>query len=315
MDINQQNTKAIEVIELSKKFRQLTAVDDISFEVKKGEVFGFLGPNGAGKTTTVRVLTGLTKPTEGQAKIFDHDIEKTDIEAKKLIGMVPETSNVYDELSAWENLIFTADLYQLKKSQAEKRAQDLLKTFELVKRQDDKVKGFSKGMKRRLTLAMGLINSPQLLFLDEPTSGLDVESSLIIKEMIKNLSQQQITIFLTTHDIKEASRSCDRVAIINHGKIAAIDTPEKLKTTIESVQSIEVVFNQTVSLTKISSLKKHDFINQVQKKADKYKLFTDKPERALKKLWDFSLTNKLKITSLNTLGPDLEEVFIKLTKK
>jgi len=314
MAINKQNPKAIEVLGLTKEFGQLVAVDDISFQVEKGEVFGFLGPNGAGKTTTIRILTGLTKPTKGKVKIFDYDIEKETIEAKKQMGIVPESSNIYDDLSAWENLIFTADLYQIEKNQAEKKAQELLKTFGLFNRKNDKAKSFSRGMKRRLAIAMGLINNPRLLFLDEPTSGLDVESSLIIKKIISSLSQRKITIFLTTHDIEEASRSCDRVAIINHGKIAAIDTPENLKRTIQSVQSIEAVFNKTVSWQEISSLEKFPFVNKIQKLGDKYKLFTDNPEKTLSVLWNFSLKNKLRITSLNTLGPNLEEVFIKLTK-
>ncbi len=306
--------KAIEVNNLTKKFGQLKAVDDISFQVEEGEIFGFLGPNGAGKTTTIRILTGLTKPTAGKAKIFNHDIEKETIQAKKLIGIVPEESNIYNELSAWENLIFTADLYHLERNLARQKAGELLKTFGLFDRKNDKVKGYSKGMKRRLTIAMGLINNPRLLFLDEPTSGLDVESSLIIKEIINNLSQEKITIFLTTHDINEANKTCGRVAIINHGKIAAVDTPEKLRETIESVQSVEVAFNKTVSRQKIGILEKYAYVNKIQKLGDKYKLFTDKPEKTLSSLWDFSLKNKLKIIRLNTLGPNLEEVFIKLTK-
>jgi ABC-2 type transport system ATP-binding protein len=307
-------TKAIEVNNLTKKFGRLTAVDNISFQVNQGEVFGFLGPNGAGKTTTIRILTGLTKPTAGEAKIFNHDIKKETIQAKKLIGIVPEESNVYNELTAWENLIFTADVYHLKKDAARKRARELLETFGLFDRKDDKVKGFSKGMKRRLTIAMGLINNPRLVFLDEPTSGLDVESAQIIKEIINNLSQEKITIFLTTHDINEANKTCGRVAIINHGKIAAIDTPEKLRETIESVQSVEVAFNKPVSRQKISILDKYPYVNKIKKLGDKYKLFTDKPEKTLSALWDFSVKNKLKIIRLNTLGPNLEEIFIKLTK-
>lgn len=260
------------------------------------------------------MLTGLTKLTEGKAEIFNHNIEKEVVQAKKLIGIVPEESNVYKDLTAWGNLIFTADLYHLEKNQARQKAEELLKTFELFHRKDDKVQTYSKGMKRRLTLAMGLINNPRLLFLDEPTSGLDVESARIIKEIINRLGQQKITIFLTTHNIEEANKTCDRVAIINHGKIAAIDTPENLKRTIQSVQSVEVAFNQPLSWEKINSLAGSRQINKVQKLGDKYKLYTDSPEKTLSELWDFSLKNKLKIISLNTLGPNLEEVFIKLTK-
>ncbi len=314
MTKNNQNPLPIKVNNLTKKYGQLIAVDNITFQVEKGEVFGFLGPNGAGKTTTIKILTGLTKPTKGEAEIFGHNIEKETIQAKKEIGIVPEESNVYGDLTAWENLIFTADLYQIEKNLARKKAKELLKTFGLYDRRKDKVKGFSKGMKRRLTIAMGLINNPQLLFLDEPTSGLDVESSLIIKEIINNLTNKKITIFLTTHDIQEASKTCDRIAIINHGKIAATDTPERLKSTIESVQSVEVVFNQPVSDQKISPLENSDFINRVQKLGDKYKLYTDDPKQTLSVLWNFSMKNNLKITALNTLGPNLEEVFVKLTQ-
>jgi ABC-2 type transport system ATP-binding protein len=313
MAINK-SKKAIEVFDLTKKFGQLTAVNNISFQVYEGEVFGFLGPNGAGKTTTIRILTALTKPTKGTAEIFGHDLAKDTIKAKKLMGIVPEDSNVYGDLSAWENLIFTANLYQIGKRQAEEKAEELLKTFKLYNRKDDKAKGFSKGMRRRLAIAMGLVSSPRLLFLDEPTSGLDVESSLIIKEIISDLSKQKTTIFLTTHDIEEANKSCDRVAIINRGKIAAIDTPEKLKKTIQSVQSIEVAFNKNVSLQNISSLDEFPFINKIEKLGDKYRLFTNTPSKALSALWNFATKKKLKITSLNTVGPHLEEVFIKLTK-
>ncbi len=314
MNIKQNGQKAIEVIGLTKKFGQLKAVDEISFKVKKGEVFGFLGPNGAGKTTTIRMLTGLSKPTAGQTKIFGYDAEKETIRAKKKIGIVPETSNIYDDLLAWENLIFTAQLYQVEKNKAQRKAKELLEAFGLFDRRKDKVKGFSKGMKRRLAIAMGLINNPQLLFLDEPTSGLDVESSLIIKKIISDLERQKITVFLTTHNIEEANRVCNRVAIINHGKIAAIDTPENLKNTIRSAQSIEIAFKKEISFQRISSLEKLSFIKRIQKIGDKYKIFTDHPEKTLSSLWDFSRKNGLRITSLNTLGPSLEEVFINLTE-
>ncbi|MDZ7798872.1 MAG: ATP-binding cassette domain-containing protein [Patescibacteria group bacterium] len=314
MSAKSKNQKAIEVSNLTKRFEKLIAVDHISFTVEKGEIFGFLGPNGAGKTTTIRMLTGLTKPTGGQAKIFGFDIQTETIKAKRKMGIVPETSNVYDDLSAWDNLIFTAQLYGMRRNATNKKAEELLKIFGLFNRRNYKVKDFSKGMKRKLTIAMGLVNDPQLLFLDEPTSGLDVESALIIKKTINDLSEQGITIFLTTHDIEEANKNCDRVAIINHGRIAAIDTPEKLKNTIKSVQSVEAAFDKTISFRDISSLKELPFIGKIEKLGDKYKIFTDKPEKTLSILCDWSRKNKLEIISLNTFGPNLEEVFIKLTK-
>jgi len=196
---------AVEVSNLTKYYDDLLAVDHVNFEVKRGEIFGFLGPNGAGKTTTIRMLTSLTKPSGGTAKIFGYDILNETLAAKRFMGIVPEISNVYDDLSAWDNLMFTGELYQVTKTEREKRAKDLLEMFGLHDRRNEKAKVFSKGMKRRLTIAMGLINNPQLLFLDEPTSGLDVQSVLIIRDIVRELNQKGVTIFLTTHNIEEAS--------------------------------------------------------------------------------------------------------------
>jgi len=287
-------------------------VDHINFEVKTGEIFGFLGPNGAGKTTTIRMLISLTKPSEGTARIFGHDIQSETIVAKKYMGIVPEISNIYDDLSAWDNLMFTGELYQVGKTEREKRAKELLEMFGLYDRRKEKTKGFSKGMKRRLTISMGLINNPQLLFLDEPTSGLDVQSTFIIKDIVRELNQRGVTIFLTTHNIEEASVTCDRVAIINKGKTAAIDTPERLKKTIQSVQSLEVAFDE-VSPRIMKELEKIPLVNEVRKEGDKFRLYTHDPASALSNLWEYAKANNLKPTSLNTLGPSLEDVFVRLT--
>ncbi len=304
---------AIETDNLTKYYGEILAVDHISFEVRKGEIFGFLGPNGAGKTTTIRMLTGLTPPTEGTAKIFGYDVVKETLEAKKRIGIVPETSNVYDDLSAWDNLIFSGELYGVSREQREKRAKDLLEMFGLYERRKNKVKGFSKGMKRKLTIAMGLVNDPELLFLDEPTSGLDVSSARTIKHMIKRLNDQGMTIFLTTHNIEEANLICDRVAIINKGRIAAIDTPEKLKRTIESVQSVVVAFNSSTPKL-IEGLRGLPTVNEVLKQGDKFRLYTSDPSTVIEELWKFTNKNGLRIISLNTLGPSLEDVFLVLTE-
>ena len=303
---------AIDAINLTKYFDEFLAVDHINFEVKKGEIFGFLGPNGAGKTTTIRMLTSLTKPSEGTAKIFGYDIQSQTIAAKRYMGIVPEISNIYDDLSAWDNLMFTGELYQVSKPEREKRAKELLELFGLYDRRNEKAKSFSKGMKRRLTLSMGLINTPQLLFLDEPTSGLDVQSVLIIKDVVRELNQKGVTIFLTTHDIEEANVTCDRVAIIHKGKIAAIDTPEKLKKTIQSVQSVEVAFDKT-SPKILNELEKIQSVNEVRKEGDKFRLYTHDPANVLSGLWEYAKTNDLKPISLTTLGPSLEDVFVRLT--
>ena len=302
----------IEVSHLSKRFGALTALDDVSFSVSEGETFGFLGPNGAGKTTTIRILTGISAPGSGTAAIFGKDIIRDAIAARKQMGIVHETSNVYDDLSAWQNLMFTAELYTVGKHEREKRGLELLELFGLITRRNDKVHGFSKGMKRRLTLAMGLVNNPRLLFLDEPTSGLDVQSNLIIREVIRDLNAQGVTVFLTTHNIEEANLACDRVAIINHGRIAAIDSPERLKKTIQSAQSVEVAFDTTVP-RRLEDLKQIPKVSEVRKEGDKFRLFTEDPSSVIPAIMEYARTNNAKVISMTTFGPSLEDVFIKLT--
>lgn len=303
---------AIEVSHLTKIFGSLTALDDINFQVSEGETFGYLGPNGAGKTTTIRILTGISSPSRGTARIFGKDIIRDTIAARKQIGIVHETSNVYDDLSAWQNLMFTAQLYTVGKKEREKRGKDLLELFGLWDRRYDKVRGFSKGMKRRLTLSMGLINNPRLLFLDEPTSGLDVQSNLIIRDVIRNLNSQGVTVFLTTHNIEEANLTCDRVAIINKGRIAAVDSPERLKNTIQSVQSIEVAFD-SMPPHLIEHLKLIHTVSEMRKEGDKFRLYTEDPSMVISGVSEFTQSNNIRIMSMTTFGPSLEDVFIKLT--
>jgi len=304
--------KAIRAVNLTKVYGKLLAVDHISFEVKKGEIFGFLGPNGAGKTTTTRMLTGISKPTEGTAEIMGYDIQEQSVEAKELMGIVPDISNVYTDLSAWGNLIFTARLYDVPKVEREKRAKELLQLFGLFDRRKESVQGFSRGMKRRLCIAMALMNKSSILFLDEPTSGLDVQSVLTIRNLVRKLNEDGLTIFLTTHNMEEANQMCDRVAIINNGKIAAIDTPEKLKKTIKKLQFIEVSFvgaanNVTAELEKLQG------VTEVAKHGDKYRLNTENPPKVLSAIWEYASANNLEIHTVNTLGPSLEDVFVKLT--
>jgi ABC-2 type transport system ATP-binding protein len=304
--------KAIKAVNLTKAYGKLLAVDHINFEVKKGEIFGFLGPNGAGKTTTTRMLTGISKPTEGNAEIMGYDIQKQSVEAKELMGIVPDISNVYTDLSAWGNLIFTARLYDVPKVEREKRAKELLQLFGLFDRRKESVQGFSRGMKRRLCIAMALMNKSSILFLDEPTSGLDVQSVLTIRNLVRKLNEDGLTIFLTTHNMEEANQMCDRVAIINNGKIAAIDTPEKLKKTIKKLQFIEVSFVGAVNNV-TAELEKLQGVTEVAKHGDKYRLNTENPPKVLSAIWEYASANNLEIHTVNTLGPSLEDVFVKLT--
>ena len=307
-----QSKYAIEVSNLMKRYEDLVAVDHINFTVNQKEIFGFLGPNGAGKTTTIRMLTGISIPTEGTAKIMGYDIQRQTIEAKEQMGIVPDISNVYNELSAWDNLIFTGKLYDMPKDFRDKHAEELLKMFGLYERRNEKVQCFSRGMKRRICIAMALMNKANIIFLDEPTSGLDVQSVLIIRDLIRKLNQDGQTIFITTHNIEEASQMCDRVAIINHGKIATIDTPEKLKRTVENLQSVEIAFEAMApdALKKLGELPE---VSEAVKEGDKFKLFTSNPSSVLASVWNYTQSNNLKLITINTVGPSLEDVFVKLT--
>ncbi len=302
----------IEVSNLTKYYGELCAVDHISFKVEQGEIFGFLGPNGAGKTTTVRMLTGISIPSDGWAKIQGYDIQKQPVNAKELMGIVPDISNVYTELSAWDNLIFTGQLYGMSKDDRERRAKELLEMFDLYERRHEKLEDYSRGMRRRVCIAMALINRSSILFLDEPTSGLDVQSVLTIRELIRQLNQEGLTVFLTTHNMEEASQMCNRIAIINHGRIAAIDSPERLKRTTEGLQSVEVAF-ETSGQNVLDDLKGFSGVSEVSKQGDKFRLYTDNPPGVLTEVWDYSRNNGLKLITVNTLGPSLEDVFVKLT--
>jgi len=302
---------AIEVAGLTKYYDNFLAVDHISFEVKKGEIFGFLGPNGAGKTTTTKMLTGQTKPSSGTLMVANKDVIRLPVEAKESIGVVPENSNVYDEMSAWDNLIFAAQLYRVPKEKRETKAKELLELFGLNERRKDRAGIFSKGLKRRLTIAAALVQSPSILFLDEPTSGLDIQSSRIIRNLIKDLNKTGVTVFLTTHYIEEADQLCQRVAIINKGKIVAIDNPEKLKASIEKHQIIEISFDKPINLEQ--KLKSTESIEKIIQFGDKFKVYVKNTSEAVSLLSDFAKNNGLKIVSINTLSPTLEDVFVELT--
>ena len=304
---------AIEVKGLTKQYPGVLAVNNIDFHVEQGEIFGFLGPNGAGKTTTQRVLTGVVVPASGSARIMGFDIVKEPFYAKSKIGVVPEMANAYTDLTGWNNLMLIGQLYGISKQQRNAKAIELLKIFNLYERRNEKVRAFSKGMKQRLLLCMALIHNPELLFLDEPTSGLDVASSRLIREMISEFNKKGVTIFLSTHNIQEADGLCHRIAIIDHGLIATIDTPGNLKKEFQSVQVIEVTFNAPIRDE--ANLAKIGYVNKVRKTGDKFELFTDNPDELITGLLDFSKERNLKIVNLNTLGPDLEEVFIKITEE
>lgn len=303
---------AIEVSNLTKYYGKLLAVDHINFKVKSGEIFGLLGPNGAGKTTTIRMVTGLSETSSGVALIAGLDVTREPIKVKEQVGVVPEVDNLYDEMSAWDNLMFMAKLYAVPKADRVRRSEKFLKLFGLYDRRDTRLISFSKGMKRRLTIVAALIHDPKILFLDEPTTGLDVQSSRLVRSLIRKLNNEGVTVFLTTHYIEEADQLCDRVAIINRGKIVAAGTPGKLKSAIQEENVIEVSFDR-MSKRWNKAIERLDSVGAVTRLGNKFKLYVKDPSEAVSSIVNFAKTNRVRILSINTLKPSLEDAFIKLT--
>ncbi len=300
---------AVEADGLNKTFGEVEAVKDVSFKVEKGEFFGFLGPNGAGKTTTIRMLTGLITPDSGRALIDGIDPHEHPIHAKMNMGVIPEFGNIYVDLTAKENLELAGKFYGMSKKERKNRSSELLKMLELEGRENDKVKTFSKGMKQRVNIGCAIIHEPPVLFLDEPTSGLDVQSKRLVVELVNKLKEKGSTIFLTTHNIQEANDLCERVGIIHEGELVAIDRPEKLRNTFDKTQSIEVSLEGDFDIDMIH----HDHVNKIERSGDKLTIFTDHPDLSVKRLVNIAKENDLKIVSLRTRGPSLEEAFVRLT--
>ena len=288
---------AVQVAGLTKFYGELLAVDHIHFAVPEGGIFGFLGPNGAGKTTTVRMLTGLTRPSAGNARILGYDLEREITRIKKLVGLVPENSNLYDELSARDNLIFMAQLYGVPRRERGERADALLRRFRLWEKRNVPFAKLSRGMKRALTVAAALIHRPRLLFLDEPTTGLDVLNARALRALIRQLRDEGVTIFLTTHYLEEAERLCDRLALIVKGRIVASDTVEKLKANAQGQMAVEVLVGPGPG-----------------KEGDgRLRFAAADVKTALKLALEEAERQKRPVLAVRTVQPSLEDVFIQLT--
>jgi len=297
---------------LAKRFGEVQAVADVSFEVAQGELFGFLGPNGAGKTTTINILTGLARPDSGTIKIADMDCTKNPKAAQHLIGIVPDESNLYPELTGFENLCFCAALYGMNKAKRENRARELLDTFGLGKAGDRKFGGYSKGMKRKLTIAAGIIHSPPLLFLDEPTTGIDVASARQIRQIIADFHRSGKTIFLTTHYIEEAERLCGRIAFIVSGKIVRIDSVENL---IQPIQEKHVM--QLALLNSESAIREKlaaEFPRFVFQELSNGQVRVESGEPIpVGPLVRFLEEQGVEVMEARRMRPSLEEVFVRIT--
>lgn len=232
---------AISTSNLTRRFGSLTAIDHLNIEVNRGEIFGFLGHNGAGKTTTIRLLNGVLTPSAGSATVLGYDALREGSQLRRHTGVLTESPSLDERLSARENLTLYAELYGIPEDQVKRRIETMLETFELETRDKEKVGGYSKGMKQRLALARALVHEPQLVFLDEPTSGLDPIASRHVRDLIRQMAHEQRTVFMCTHNLPEAQRLCDRVAVLEHGKVLAMGTPHELGQHVKaSIQRVEV---------------------------------------------------------------------------
>ena len=302
---------AINVDKLSKIWGKTRAVDGISFDVEKGEVFGFLGPNGAGKTTTIKMLVGLTKPSSGMAMVAGYDVVNESTKVKRRIGVVPESSNLYDELSIYENLRFVSKLYHVPSSIRENRINDLLDTFQLEEFRDRPFGKLSKGLKRRTVLSAALIHEPEIVFLDEPTSGLDVMSARNLRQIISEFSDSGVTVFLTTHYIEEAGELCNRIALIVKGKIIEVESPEFLRGRIQDVPLLKIRLKDggRLNLSDLEGVPAED----IQLFSDSVSILTKDVHESLTAFTRLAEEKGVIIQDVQTIKPSLEDAFIQLT--
>jgi len=297
----------VEIKNLSRKFGDKTAVDNIYFEVAEGEIFGFLGPNGAGKTTTISILCTLLEPTSGSATISGYDVAKDRDNVRNSIGIVFQDPSLDGDLTAEENLRFHGMAYNVPKEIREKRIKDLLEMVDLHDKKDELAKNYSGGMKRRLEIARGLLHHPKVLFLDEPTIGLDPQTRNRIWEHIIELQKKKgITIFLTTHYMEEAE-NCNRIAIIDHGRIIALDTPENLKKSLKG----DLISLKTSNNEESKEVIRTCFSLRPEIKEDTIYLYAENGENFVPSL--FRALRNHEITSVNIRKPTLNDVFLKLT--
>ena len=302
----------VNVTNLKKVYGETQAVNEVSFSIKKGEVFGFLGPNGAGKTSTINMMIGLSKPTNGHIVIDGIDAIKHIKKVQKIIGIIPDENNLYDEMDGFDNLCFCASLYGMRKAEREKRAMELLEQFDLTKAGKRPFKTYSKGMKRKLTIAAGIIHNPKILFLDEPTTGIDIESARQIRELILDLKKQDKTIFITTHYIEEAERICDRIAFIVNGKIVKVDTVTELMESVEQEHKIRLQLDS--SIKEMKQEVENNLVNcRIDILDESSCLIISKERIALSPILQLLDSKGISVYEAKEIKPSLEDVFVKIT--
>jgi ABC-2 type transport system ATP-binding protein len=305
---------AIEVDHIVKKYGEFTAVDDVSFQVKEGEIFGLLGPNGAGKSTLIRMMTTLIPITAGHALIAGHDVVKDPDAARRAIGVIPQALTSDLDLTVEENMNIYAKLYDVPAQRRKEAIDELLQLVDLTKWKDAQTKTLSGGMRRRLEIARGLVHSPRIFFLDEPTTGLDPVSRVAVWEMLTNIkSQRQLTILITTHYMDEADRLCDRIAIVDHGKLVALDTPPALKASVPGSNVIEAQFENVPADWEDSLHKLSDVTSIQHEGAGMYRILTGDGSKTTTELVETAVKAKVIVKSLSVQNTTLDDVFVHYT--
>jgi ABC-2 type transport system ATP-binding protein len=305
---------AIEVEHIVKKYGDFTAVDDVSFNVKEGEIFGLLGPNGAGKSTLIRMMTTLIPITAGKARIAGHDVSREPDAARRLIGVIPQALTSDLDLTVEENLNIYAKLYDVPAKERKRSIDELLELVDLTKWRGAQTKTLSGGMRRRLEIARGLVHHPKIFFLDEPTTGLDPVSRVAVWEMLGNIkSKRQLTILITTHYMDEADRLCDRIAIVDHGKLVALDTPMALKASVPGSNVIEAQFEKPPDDWE-ERLHTLDEVTSVQHEgAGMYRILTGNGSRTTTELVEMAVQAGVAVKSLSVQNTTLDDVFVHYT--
>jgi ABC-2 type transport system ATP-binding protein len=305
---------AIAVDHIVKKYGEFTAVDDISFDVKEGEIFGLLGPNGAGKSTLIRMMTTLIPITSGHASIAGHDVAKDADAVRRVIGVIPQALTSDLDLTVEENLNIYAKLYDVPAKERKRSIEELLGLVDLTKWRGAQTKTLSGGMRRRLEIARGLVHHPRIFFLDEPTTGLDPVSRVAVWEMLGNIkSQRQLTILITTHYMDEADRLCDRIAIVDHGKLVALDTPTALKTSVPGSNVIEAQFEHPPEDWEQRLHKLHDVTSVQHEGAGMYRVLTGNGSRTTTELVEMAVAAGVAVKALSVQNTTLDDVFVHYT--
>jgi len=306
---------AIEVNSLTKKFGDFKAVDNISFHVEEGEIFGFLGPNGAGKSTTMMILTTLLKPTSGNVLVGGYDVMLNAKKVREKIGYVQQEISVDEFLTGRENLYLHARINQIPSNLIKSRIDDVLELVELGEKKDQAALTYSGGMRKRLDIANGLLSRPSVLFLDEPTVGLDIQTRRKIWGYIKKIRKDfGMTIFISTHYMEEADKLCDRIGIIDHGKIQVVDTPKSMKSAIgNEIISFNLVDGKANQDALIERINKIEFVKEVKIKQDLITVFSTKSNEVIPKIFQESINLEMRISSLTLRQPTLDDVFISYT--